>query len=161
VGENKPGRPRDQLANLAGLAAATGQAARVEAARRRVQTVRLTDAERETCTAHLAEQYALGRIDRDELEERMDLLNQASVHADLASVFAALPMPPLYNRVRTRPPRWPWALGAVIASLAVPFLMLGAVLLVLGRESAAVIFAGPALVWMLLSARWAYRRTRP
>lgn len=154
-------RPRDQLANLAGLAAATGQEARIAAARRRLQTVRLTDAERETCTAHLAEQFALGRLVRDELEDRLDLLNRASVHGDLAPVYESLPMPPLYIRLRRHPPRWPWALGAVVASLAVPFLMLGTVLLVLGRETAAVIFAGPALLWMLLAAHWAFRRTRP
>ncbi|MGH3463546.1 MAG: DUF1707 SHOCT-like domain-containing protein [Kribbellaceae bacterium] len=154
-------RPRDQLANLAGLAAATGQEARILAARRRLQAVRLTDAERDVCAEHLSEQYALGRLDRDELEDRLDRLNRAAVHGDLAPVFEALPMPALYGPVRRHPPRWPWALAAVIASLAVPFLLLGLVLLVLGREVAAVIFAGPALFWMLLAGRWAFRRTRP
>jgi hypothetical protein len=160
AGDPRPIRPNDQLARLAGLAAATGQEARLAAARRRMQALRLTDAERDTCADHLSEQFVLGRLTRDEFEERLDRLHRVAVHGELAAVFHGLPMPPLYGPVRRRPARWPWLVGAGVASLALPFLMVGMVLLLFGREVGAAVFAGPALLWILLSARWASRRTK-
>jgi Flp pilus assembly protein TadB len=160
AGHPRPIRPNDQLARLAGLAAATGQEARLAAARRRMQTIRLTDAERDTCAEQLSDQFVLGRLDRDELEDRLELLNRARVHGELPGVFEGLPMPRLYGPAQRRPSRWPWVLAAAVASLALPFLTIGMVLVLLGREIAAAFFVGPALLWMLLAARWASRRTK-
>ena len=156
----RPNRSRDQLANFAAFAAVTGQEARVAAARRRVAALRLTDAERDNSAAQLAEQFVLGRLDRDELENRLELLNRAMVHGDLVPVFEGLPMPMLYAPGPRRPARWPWVVAAGVASLALPFLTIGMVLVVLGREVAAAFFVGPALLWMLLAGRWASRRTK-
>lgn len=160
AGEPRPIRPNDQLARFAGLAAATGQEARLAAARRRMQALRLTDAERDTCAEHLSDQFVLGRLDRDELEDRLERLNRAAVHADLAPVFEGLPTPRLYGPGPRTPARWPWVVAAGVASLALPFLTIGMVLVLLGREVAAAFFVGPALLWMLLAGRWASRRTK-
>jgi hypothetical protein len=152
---------RDQLAQLAGIAAATGQEARLIAARRRMQAVRLTDDDRDLCASYLSEQYSVGRLNREELEDRLDLLHQAHVHADLTPVFDGLPVPlALYGLDRRRAPRWPWVVGGLAASLALPFFTIGLILLALGKEVAAAFFLGPAAVWIFLSLRWARRRTR-
>ncbi|MFC0627135.1 DUF1707 SHOCT-like domain-containing protein [Kribbella deserti] len=157
---DRPMPPAKVVADLAGKAAATGREARVIAEQRRMRAIRLTDAERETCVEHLAEQYALGRLQRDEWEERHDQLGRAAVHGDIPAVFQGLPMPDLYRRERDKPARWPWAVGIAVGSLSGPFLLIGLVLLALGREIGAAIFILPALIWILLSARWASRRSR-
>lgn len=154
------GRSVRKVADLAGKAAATGREARVIAEQRKKRALRLTDAERELCVEQLAEQYALGRLHRDEWEERHDQLARVVVHADLAPVFEGLPMPALYVPTKTSPPKWPWALALAGGSLAGPFLLIGLVLLVLGKTVAAAIFIAPALFWIFLAVRWAKRRTR-
>lgn len=154
------GRPVRKVADLAGKAAATGREARIIAEQRKKRAMRLTDAERELCVEQLAEQYALGRLQRDEWEERHDQLARVVVHADVPAVFQGLPMPALYERERDKPARWPWAVGVAVGSLSGPFILIGLVLLVLGREIGAAIFILPALIWILLTARWASRRSR-
>lgn len=151
----RPGQAN--LANFVGYAAATGQEARLVAARRRMLTVRLTQAERNLCSDELAEQFALGRLDEDELDRRVDLLHAAATHADLQQVFTGLPMPPLYARPPQRSGRWRWAVFAGSVWMAVPFVLVGLAFLVFGREVAAAIFGVPALAGVFLTWRWAHR----
>lgn len=151
------GRPQANLANFVGFAAATSHEARQVAARRRMSAVRLTQAERHLCSDELAEQFALGRLDEDELDRRIDLLHAATTHADLQQVFVGLPMPPLYTRQPQRSGRWRWAVFAGAVWMAVPFVLLGLVFLVFGREIAAAIFGVPALAGVFLTWRWAHR----
>ena len=155
-------RPRaeGELAKLAGMAAAAGQEARVQAARRRMLSVRLTDEERRVCTDELAEQFAVGRLDEAELHRRVDLLNDAVTHADLQPIFAGLPLPPLYAQEPRKPGRWRWAAFVGAVWMALPFALTGLVLLIFGREVAAAIFGLPALAWVFFTYRWASRPKR-
>ena len=139
---------------LLGWAAATCREAHLLAKRRRMRQLRLTLAEREVCTDELAEQYALGRLDEAELGRRVDLLHRAVTHGDIGPVFAGLPMPALHApAVRAR--RWRWVVFATAAWLAAPFVLLGLVFAVAGREASAMVFGLPALVWVMLWWRWA------
>jgi uncharacterized protein DUF1707 len=148
------------LANLVGLAAATGQEARQVAARRRMMPVRLTDAERGVCSDELVEQYAVGRLDEGELDRRIDLLHKAVTHADLQPVFAGLPLPPLYRQEPRRAGAWRWAVFAGSVGMAVPFMLLGLLFLVFGRDIVAAVFGVPALAWVFFTWRWAAGHAR-
>jgi hypothetical protein len=160
MGDNGRARPVASLANLAGMAAAAGQEARVVAARRRLLTVRLTDQDRRVCSDELAEQFAVGRLDEHELDRRVDLLQEAVAHGDLIQVFAGLPLPPLYAQEPRKPGRWRWAAFVGAIWLAVPFFLTGLVFMVFGREIAAAIFGVPALTLVFFTWRWASGRTR-
>lgn len=153
-------RPNSNLTNLAGMAAAAGQEARVVAARRRLMAVRLTDEERRVSLDELAEQFAVGRLDESELHRRVDLVNEAVTHADLQPAFAGLPVPPLYAQPPRRSGRWRWAAFVGAVWMALPFALTGLVLLLFGREVAAAIFGLPALAWVLVTWRWARNGTR-
>lgn len=145
---------------LMGLAAAAGQEARVAAARRRMASMRLTDEERRVCTDDLAEQFAIGRLDEDELHRRVDRLNQAVTHADLQPIFVGLPTPSLYKPAARKPGKWRWAAFAGAVWMAVPFALTGLLFMVFGREIAAAIFGLPALAWVFFTYRWASRPQR-
>lgn len=157
---DKPKPGSANLANFVGFAAATGKEAREAAVRRRMMPVRLTEAERGVCFDELAEQFALGRLNEAELEVRLDQLQAAMTHADLQPVFAGLPAPPLYAQQSRSSGRWRWAVFAGAVWLAVPFVLLGLVFLVFGREIAAVVFGLPALAWVFFAWRWASGRSR-
>ena len=153
-------RAKANLVNLVGLAAATGQEARVAAARRRLQPVRLTDEERRSCTDELSEQFAIGRLDEAELHQRVDLVHNAVTHADLGPAFAGLPTPSLYAPQPRKPGRWKWAAFAGAVWMALPFFLTGLVFLLFGREIAAAIFGIPSLALVFFTWRWASGRTR-
>jgi hypothetical protein len=143
--------------DLFGWVAATGQQAQQLARQRRMLPLRLTAAERETCADELAEQYAVGRLDDAEFGRRMDLLHRAATHADLQPVFYGLPAPSLYTPAPRRRGRWRWVVFAGAVWMAVPFVLLSLVLVLFGREIAALIFGVPALVWVAMFWRWASR----
>jgi hypothetical protein len=52
--------------------------------------LRLSDADRDEAIARLSEHYAVGRLDKDEFDERSDAVWTAKTGADLAPVFADL-----------------------------------------------------------------------
>ncbi len=54
--------------------------------------LRLSDADRETAVDQLGEQYAVGRLTKDEFDERSDAVWSAKTRSDLAPVFADLPV---------------------------------------------------------------------
>lgn len=128
--------------------------ARQPAVRRRMASLRLTEAERDSCAGDLAEQYAIGRLDDAELGRRVDLLHRAVTHSDLTEVFAGLPAPELYA-TPARSGRWRWLVFVGASWMAAPFLLIGLVLAVVGREVGALIFVLPALVWLTVFWRWA------
>ncbi len=156
MAERRPVKPSELL----GFAAAAGQEARVAAAQRRVAGLRLTDEERRICTDDLAEQFAVGRLDEDELHRRVDRLNDAVTHADLQPIFVGLPAPSLYKPEPRKSGKWRWAAFVGAVWMAVPFALVGLVLLVFGREIAAAIFGLPALAWVFFTYRWASRPQR-
>jgi uncharacterized membrane protein len=53
--------------------------------------LRLSDAERQTAVDQLGEQFAVGRLTREEFDERSDAVWSAKTHGDLFPVFADLP----------------------------------------------------------------------
>lgn len=158
--DRSKGRPRADLANLTGLAAAAGREAREAAARRKLQTIRLTDEERRLCSDDLAEHFAVGRLDVAELNDRLDLLHGSVTHGDLVPVFEGLPTPQLYIREPGKPGRWRWAAFVGAVWLALPFVLTGLVFLVFGREITAAIFGVPSILWILATWRWARNGTR-
>jgi hypothetical protein len=153
-------RSEQNLSNIIGWAAAAGQEAQLAARRRRMLSLRLSEADRSACTEDLAEQYALGRLDDAEFGRRLDLLNAAVTHGDLAPVYAGLPAPSIYAPQPVRRGGWRWLVFAGAVWMALPFLLVGLVLAVVGREIGAVIFALPALVWVALFWRWARSHSR-
>jgi hypothetical protein len=153
-------KPNANLANLTGMAAAAGREAREAAARRKMQAIRLTDEERRICSDDLAEQFAVGRIDVRELNDRLDLLHSAVTHSDLVPIFEGLPVPQLYIREPSKPGRWRWAAFVGAVWLALPFFLTGLIFLVFGREITAAIFGVPSVLWVLATWRWARNGTR-
>jgi uncharacterized membrane protein len=53
--------------------------------------LRLSDADRQEACGLLGEQYAQGRLTREEFDERSDAVWSAKTHGDLSPVFADLP----------------------------------------------------------------------
>ena len=106
-----------------------------------MDSLRLGDADRESAVDLLAEQYSLGRLTKDELDERSDAVWSARIQGDLAPVFADLPVgsTPRPRRLPAgaphRPRWWPVPLAPVVAALVVltvlthlPFVLLFVVL---------------------------------
>ena len=108
--------------------------------------LRISDADRETAVNLLSEQYAVGRLTRDEFDERSDAVWSARTQGDLAPIFADLPVQSSAKGGRTparlpagapHRPRWwpPVPLAPVVVALVVltvlthvPFVLLFVVL---------------------------------
>jgi uncharacterized membrane protein len=72
-----------------------------------MDTLRLSDADREAAMDLVSEQYAVGRLTKDEFDERSDAVWSARTRGDLAPVFVDLPVRAPAGPVRPagRPPR--------------------------------------------------------
>ena len=57
-----------------------------------MDTLRISDADRVAAVELLSEQYAVGRLTREELDERSDAVWSAKTRGDLAPVFVDLPV---------------------------------------------------------------------
>jgi len=106
-----------------------------------MDTLRISDADREAAVDLLSEQYAVGRLSKDEFDERSDAVWSARTRGDLAPVFADLPVrsPSTPARTAGRPPGWrrgfPVPLGPVLFLLValtvlthMPFVIFGLLL---------------------------------
>jgi len=112
-----------------------------------MDTLRLSDADREAAVDQLGEQYAVGRLTKDEFDERSDAVWSAKTRGDLAPVFVDLPASSKRTPARTggRQPRrgrpWGFPFVAVVFVLVaitvvthLPFVLLAVALwLVFGR----------------------------
>lgn len=110
----------------------------------------LSDDDRAVCANALGEQFALGRIDKDEHARRTDLLFAARTRADLEAAFDGLPVPDLADPAADRSWVLPFvlslaALVAVVVILSHPTLPLLILLLV-------AVAAG--FVWKLFGRRF-------
>jgi hypothetical protein len=99
-----------------------------------MDSIRVSDADRDSITAQLRDHFAAGRITPDELDERLSAALDAKTFGDLRRIMADLPGPvPALNRavspplrtspawaVRRRPPFPPLVLFALFAALLVP-----------------------------------------
>jgi len=107
--------------------------------------LRISDADREAAVNLLSEQYAVGRLTRDEFDERSDAVWSARTQGDLAPIFADLPVLSSAKGGRTptrlpagaphRPRWWPMPLAPVVVALVLltvlthlPFVLLVVVL---------------------------------
>ncbi len=114
-----------------------------------MDALRLSDADREAAVDLLGEQYAVGRLSRDEFDERSDAVWSARTRGDLAPIFADLPVQSSPRPGRTpartpgftpagaphRPRWWPFPLAPVVIAMValtvlthVPFVLLLVVL---------------------------------
>jgi hypothetical protein len=89
-----------------------------------MDSLRLSDADRESAVNLLGDQYALGRLTRDEFDERSDAVWSARTQGDLAPIFADLPVRatgpvPSPSLAPHRPRWWPVPLAPVVAALVV------------------------------------------
>src|ERR1700754_3249287 len=123
----------------------------------RTSTLRASDADREAVTARLQTAAVEGRLEPEELEERLHLALRARTYGDLRRLVAALPaQPAAWNRRRPRG----------FAPLAFAIAMRVAVVLVVAVIAVAVIVATAMwwlawlVLWMVLSGR-RYRAARP
>jgi uncharacterized membrane protein len=92
--------------------------------------LRLSDAERQTAVDQLGEQFAVGRLTREEFDERSDAVWSAKSQGDLLPVFADLPAQA--PRVASGPQRGgPGGVGVGLPRLRRLLVPLFAVLLVL------------------------------
>ena len=73
-----------------------------------MDALRISDADRASALDLLSEQYAQGRLDKDEFDERSDAVWSAKTQGDLAPVFADLPVrsPALPDRPAGRGRQW-------------------------------------------------------
>jgi hypothetical protein len=102
-----------------------------------MDSLRLSDAEREAALARLGEHYAAGRLDKEEYDERSDAVWSARTRGDLRPVFVDLELPPsprppagvVRRGRRTGLPRPLIAVLVVLAALTVvthlPLILLG------------------------------------
>jgi len=119
--------------------------------------IRIGDAERDQAVSVLGDHFAAGRLNREELDERIDQAMQAKFSTDLRPLFADLPGPePVAGRpvpqFRAGPPAY-----APLFFLA-PLLLIGVVI-------TAVAVGAPWVLWVLLwmfmcSGFWGGRRRR-
>ena len=123
----------------------------------RTSTLRASDADREAVTARLQTAAVEGRLEPEELEERLHLALRARTYGDLRRLVADLPaQPTAWNRRRRRG----------FAPLAFAIAMRVAVVLVVAVIAVAVIVATAMwwlawlVLWMVLSGR-RYGAARP
>src|SRR5215218_5071886 len=90
----RAGRPADEASARAGRPA--------EEAIARDPALRASDEERESVAAALREHGAAGRLDIDELEQRVGAAYAARTHAELSALLTDLPRPPRAPRARSR-----------------------------------------------------------
>jgi hypothetical protein len=89
-----------------------------------MDSLRLSDADREAAVNLLGEQYSVGRLSREEFDERSDAVWSARTRGDLAPVFVDLPVgSPVRAPARVpagaphRPRWWPMSFGPVLVVL--------------------------------------------
>jgi hypothetical protein len=92
--------------------------------------LRLSDADRDEAIARLSEHYAVGRLDKDEFDERSDAVWTARTQGDLAPIFGDLApfrgSLPARRRRRFAVPFLPvlFVLIALTALTHIPFVLL-------------------------------------
>jgi hypothetical protein len=107
--------------------------------------MRIGDTERERALASLGEHYAVGRLTKEELDERSDAVWTARTRHDLAVLFADLPTPaPAARPPARRPVRRRFRMPPV------PVLLLVLALVLLLKVPLLLLALG---VWFLLSRR--------
>ena len=124
-------------------------------------SLRIGDAEREAAAQALGEHYAVGRLTRDEYDERAERVWAARTVADLRPLFADLPAPHAGRGARSGPrpatarPAARSQPGRRLPLLPMFLIALGLVLLL--DVPGAVIFLLIGAWWWTASLRWRRR----
>ena len=124
--------------------------------------MRVSDAEREAAASELREHFAAGRLDQEELDERLTRAFAAKTHGDLNAIFTDLPSSghgwagPA-GPAGSQQSAWRADLGRTIGQVAVGTLLMWALLL-LGILSLFGIGAGRPFGIVLLLAAFAVLR---
>jgi hypothetical protein len=118
--------------------------------------VRIGDVERDQAVSLLGDHFAAGRLNREELDERIDQAIQAKFSTDLRPLFADLPR-------TAEPPAGRPALQFRAAPPAYALLFLLAPLLLIGILVTAIAVGAPWAPWMIFwlfmfSGFWGRRR---
>ncbi len=129
-----------------------------------MSSLRIGDAERESAVDQLAEQYAQGRISKQEFDERSDAAWAARTQGDLAPLFADLPVGRHDVRAASRPfgqrdarPAW---LGWRAGRVPFPLLLLLGVLVVITVVSHLPVVLLALAVWLFwIRPRWSRHRS--
>jgi len=122
----------------------------------RTSTLRASDADRDAIAARLHEAAVEGRLDADELEERLHLALRARTYGDLRRLVADLPAQPA-RRERRRRGLAPLAFVlALRVALAIAVVVVALVVI----AATAMWWLAWLVVWMVLSGR-RYGTARP
>jgi hypothetical protein len=106
--------------------------------------VRIGDAERDRAVALLGDHFAAGRLDREELDERIDQAMQARFSTDLRQLFADLPG----AEAPVGPVGQPLAQFRAGPPVYAPLFFLAPVLLI-GLLVTAIAVGAPWIIWVL------------
>jgi uncharacterized membrane protein len=126
-----------------------------------MDTLRISDADRATALDLLSEQYAVGRLDKDEFDERSDAVWSAKTQGDLAPVFADLPVrPPALpahpaGRGSQWGPRWAPGRGPRWGPPLLPLVFLLVLLTILTKVPFVLLLVG---LWLVFGWRHHARR---
>ena len=119
------------------------------------QTIRLSDAERESAAADLGEHFAQGRLTADEHAERLEQVWAAKTRGEIAPIFRDLPSP--YAAVASSPTvshddrYWNGGLRPFRRGVPAPLLVVLAVLIVLSAIAHFPLFLlGFAAFWFVV-----------
>ena len=123
-----------------------------------VPPVRIGTAEREAAASALSEHFAAGRLDQDELEERLDRAYAAKTAADLEPLFRDLPRPA--PPVTATEPDWSTASRRSAGRSALLFVVLAFAVLGFAFLRFPPFFLVP-LVWIFLARGHRGRRGGP
>jgi hypothetical protein len=123
-----------------------------------VPSVRIGTAEREAAASALSEHFAAGRLDQDELEERLDRAYAAKTGADLELLFRDLPRP-VSSVAAAEPDRAP-AAGRSTGRSALLFAVLAFAVLWMAIVRFPPFFLIP-LVWIVVARSHRGRRGGP
>ncbi|MBV9417996.1 MAG: DUF1707 domain-containing protein [Solirubrobacterales bacterium] len=111
------------------------------------RSLRAADADRDAVAESLREQHLAGRLDTDELQERIERCYSARTYAELDEVLVDLPRP--QRRTTSRGPAFPWPRPALF-----PLMPLLIVVLVVSHGHL-VWLAVPLLFWFVVRPlRW-------
>jgi hypothetical protein len=114
------------------------------------RSLRAADADRESVAEFLREQHLTGRLDTDELQERIDRCYSAKTYAELDAVVADLPIRP--SRPESRPRRPRVALLPLVAILILALAL---------SQGHLVWLAVPLVFWFVRPWRWQAISSRP
>ena len=110
--------------------------------------LRIGDEERDAAVASLGDHFAAGRLNRDELDERIDHAMKARFDADLVPLFADLPTASRGGTVVPTNPMAAFA-GRPVVQVRVPALLWLMPMLLVGLVVTAVALGAPWLLWGL------------